>query len=623
MALFKVTYTFVANTKARSSEVNQNFTDVINILKAHHHDPNLYTDASPLTNSGIAANAQILATQLKYPITLSGLVNYLALDNVPVEKGGVGMARVTAGDLIVGIAGNKYKTLALGGVKQFLRVNVAGNDLEYVDTPANNYGEVNAGENLAQYNPVWINPSDCLAYISHGFKSINSASWTGTATLIGRVAKLSDSQFIYLYHNGGTTLSVAVATRSTGVDVDTETVTTAFDQTTPSTSTLPMATVCRLTDTTFVVIYARTTDNFLYFRTGSISGSTITMDTETAYPGSPDFCSGFNSVPAGANGKVALIYFDSTTIVGNGGTVTPKLSYLTVTTNSITVTTTVSASTVGSSPYNATETWTAITFTKGIAYGMFCIANSGGIRGIKYSYINTNNSSTGADIQTVNLEAETGSGVSSLYSAFVPSLVGHNGKAYFGWATFDGGTGINVNTKTVLEINQVGCKITYQTTALVTAGDTTVSALPMAGNECGVIATKFPSNNYAGGDLANTIYIQCDKIYTFYSLYDLTSSNQLDANLWYSNLKDEIVIFNDGTFIKTWRLPTPVDGIVGSAVTAGQPAALSINTITMSGLTANAGYFLKDTYSAVGDLDFNGTIPVGQALTTTLMRFRS
>lgn len=474
-----------------------------------------------------------------------------------------------------------------------------------------------AGETISASKPVYIDSADSQMYTAHGWKEINSASFTGASTMVGRIAKLSDSQFIYLAHNGGTTLTVYVNTRSTGSNVASQTVTTAFDQTTPSTSTLPMATVCRLSDTTFVVIYARTTDNFLYFRTGSISGSTITMDTETAYPGSPDFCSGFNSVPGAANGKVALIYFNSNNQVGNGGTVTPTLSYLTVTTNSITVTTTVSASTVGSSPYNATETWTTITFTKGIVYGMFCIVNAGGIRGIKYSYINTNNSSTSSDIQTVNLEAETGSGTSSVYSAFVPSFVGHNGKAYFGWSTYNSGTNAKTNVKTILEINQIGCKIAYQTTALVTGGDTAVAALPMAGNECGVIATKFPTNNYAGGDLANTVYIQRDRINTFYSLYTLTSSNQLDAVLWYSNLRDEIVIMNNGTFIKTWRIPTPVDGFCSAGASSAATAVAIGGQVTTSGLTANAEYFLKDTYTTVGDIDFNGTILIGTALSTT------
>lgn len=79
MATFSVTNTFVVNTRARSAEVNANFTDVLNILAAHHHDPNIYTGAKPITNSGIAANAQINDTQLKSQITRSGLINQTSL----------------------------------------------------------------------------------------------------------------------------------------------------------------------------------------------------------------------------------------------------------------------------------------------------------------------------------------------------------------------------------------------------------------------------------------------------------------------------------------------------------------------------------------------------------------
>lgn len=103
MALFQVTTSFVVNTRIKSAEVNQNFTDLLNIAKGHHHDPNIYSQASPITNSGIAVNAQILDTQLKSQITRSGLVNQSALGqitspgiiarsalSVPIPFGGTG-----------------------------------------------------------------------------------------------------------------------------------------------------------------------------------------------------------------------------------------------------------------------------------------------------------------------------------------------------------------------------------------------------------------------------------------------------------------------------------------------------------------------------------------------------
>lgn len=82
MASFSVTTSFVVNTRIKSAEVNQNFTDVLNILKGHHHDPNIYPTASQITTSGIAPNAQIADTQLRSQITRSGLVNQSALGSI-------------------------------------------------------------------------------------------------------------------------------------------------------------------------------------------------------------------------------------------------------------------------------------------------------------------------------------------------------------------------------------------------------------------------------------------------------------------------------------------------------------------------------------------------------------
>jgi microcystin-dependent protein len=108
MANFQVSFTFIQNTKAKASEVNQNFTDVLTILSAHHHDPNLYSGATPLTNSGIAANAKILDTQLNTPITRSGLIGPAAMQVLTVPKGGLDMASASTGEIIVASGVNQY-----------------------------------------------------------------------------------------------------------------------------------------------------------------------------------------------------------------------------------------------------------------------------------------------------------------------------------------------------------------------------------------------------------------------------------------------------------------------------------------------------------------------------------
>lgn len=617
MSVIQITNVFIANTRAKSAEVNQNFTDLVNILAGHHHDPNIYTNASPITNSGIAANAKIRDTQLDYPITRSGLINYLALDNVPVEKGGLGLAGgFGVGDLFYANSPNTIARLPIGGIAQFLSVNPAGDGFLYVDRPANNIGNVVSGENLTAGQPIYINPSDSLVYKGHGYKAIDSTALTLTATAIGRISKLSNTQYLYLYHNGGTTLSIGLRGITTNSDVDTETVTTAYDQTKPSTTTLPHATVCRLSDTTFVVIYAKTTSNAIYFRTGSVSGSTITLDTETVYPGSPDCCFGFSSVPGASDGKVVFSYLDTTSDNGTG-TCVPKLDYLTVTTNSVTVTYTTSGAGVPNGSFNTDVVWTVCTFTQGIAYGLFCIQNGGGTRQITCNTIEVNSGGTTVDNTVPNLESQTGSGTPSTYSQYIPSLVGHNGKAYFGWATTNNGTPY-VNTKTVLEVSQSGCRIHYQTTTVRLGGDTTTEALSMIGNEMGVIVFGFLDTNNSA---SVNIYIQRDKIYEFYDYFTLGNVTKPTPTLWYSNQKDEIVLAIDTTYIKTWRIPTLVDGLVIANVTAPAEASIYDVIVTTSGLTSGAVYFLKDTYTTTGDMDFKGIVPVGKALSTTLMRF--
>jgi hypothetical protein len=57
-------------------------------------------------------------------------------------------------------------------------------------------------------------------------------------------------------------------------------------------------------------------------------------------------------------------------------------------------------------------------------------------------------------------------------------------------------------------------------------------------------------------------------------------------------------------------------------VTSPASAAVYDGVVTTSGLTANTTYFLKDTYTTTGDMDFKGIIPVGQALSTTLINLK-
>ena len=65
---------------------------------------------------------------------------------------------------------------------------------------------------------------------------------------------------------------------------------------------------------------------------------------------------------------------------------------------------------------------------------------------------------------------------------------------------------------------------------------------------------------------------------------------------WYSNSMDEIIICRANSYIKQWKLPTLFDGFAFSTVSSGSSARL-VEFVTTSGLTANAKYYLKDTYT--------------------------
>jgi hypothetical protein len=475
-----------------------------------------------------------------------------------------------------------------------------------------------SGENLTANKPVYINPSDSSVYTAHGFKELDSTSLNVTVSTSSKMSKLSDTQMMFLTH-ATNTLTITVYDINSGSSVATQTVTTSFDPDTAS-STLPAASVTRLSNTTFIVFYARTTDSNLYFRTGSISGGTITMDTETAYSGTPSFVFGIDSCPGGEDGKVVLTYQDSTNAVGSSATVVNVLAYLTCSTNTATVTYTVSSTSFTSGVYFASPVWSVAQFTRGVAYGLFCTSDSGGIRTISYSLIDANSGTTKTDIPTINLELPTGAGTSAAYTQYRPFVVGHNGKIYFGYRIMVNGSA----THSILEADTSGCTVFYQYSAISSNGFTTNFAIPMFGNEMGVIVARLPNSNSNSSVYDSTLYFQKDKIYGFIKSSTLgISSDFPQFSAWYSNTKDEIVVCyaNSSGYVKQWKLPTLLDGIVTSSVTAPATATIFDTTATISGLTANAKYFLKDTYTTIGDIDTTGTIPIGNALSTTVIKF--
>ena len=73
MTVIQKTYTFVANTRALAEQVNQDFDDAFGFLTGDHHNYHIYSNATPITSSGLAPGLTL---------TQSGMVNQSALQQI-------------------------------------------------------------------------------------------------------------------------------------------------------------------------------------------------------------------------------------------------------------------------------------------------------------------------------------------------------------------------------------------------------------------------------------------------------------------------------------------------------------------------------------------------------------
>ena len=200
---FTVTYSFVANTKARAAQVNQNFADVLTILDAHHHDPNIYTSAVPLTNSGIAANAQILDTQLKMNITRSGLINDSSIQYVSVPKGGTGLLGFATGDLLYASGATTLSRLPIGA-STYVLTATAGGVPAWQAGPVPKFGGTGADGALSISSGTTTLALGSATYFEKNYTSI---SITGTGNLAFSGSNSTTGTFIVLRSQGAVTLT--------------------------------------------------------------------------------------------------------------------------------------------------------------------------------------------------------------------------------------------------------------------------------------------------------------------------------------------------------------------------------------------------------------------------------
>lgn len=476
-------------------------------------------------------------------------------------------------------------------------------------TPQKEYTEIVAGENLTTQKPAWINPIDSKAYTAHGFK-LTAGSTIATPPLgsdYSKFTKLNATQALATVWSSSGTLQVYVINMATGATVTNSTVsmTATFNA---------GAHALRITDSTFIVFYSDSSGSRAFrFRTGSISGGTITMDTDTAYPGSPTLIDHIDGIETETDGKIVLAYSLGYT---TGGTTTSTLSYLTVATNSVTVTYTTSYTTTSGS-YWAQSKWVRAAYSAGMAYGLYSVSNSGGYNVVAHNVINTRTGLAKAYVVNTPNESFPVTGLSSMSSAIAPSFGAHDGKAYYGYTTNIGySSGLRTYTDSVIECSYAGSKLLYTNSAQGqnTGGGSNAAALPILASEAGVwVQGTLDYFNVYGG--LNSLYIQRGKIYGFYNLSLFSSVSSQKS---YAIDKDTVFAAPGwGGNTLQYKLATPFDGFVKDTTTSGNNVLLEKGSITLSGLTANTEYFLKDAYTTAGDIDSVGTIDIGRSLSTT------
>lgn len=218
MPLIQITTTFVANTRAKSAEVNQNFTDLVNALKGDHHNPSVYSNAQPITTSGIAPNAQIKDTQLFSQITRSGLINNSALAQlntpgmigpnaligvVTAKFGGSGLdgaLSITSGTTTLDLGGAQYFE------KNYTSISITGTGKLAFSNPHAN-GTIIVLKSQAD---VTITSATVPAIDAQGMGAAGGAAATGTGSA-GNPGTNGTGILDSLLHYGGGGTNVQVA----------------------------------------------------------------------------------------------------------------------------------------------------------------------------------------------------------------------------------------------------------------------------------------------------------------------------------------------------------------------------------------------------------------------------
>lgn len=459
-----------------------------------------------------------------------------------------------------------------------------------------------AGESLTANNAGYISPFDSKVYNAHGFKANTNRVLT-LPTSFYDTARLNATQYMILSNSTGT-LTLSIKDKSgAGTGDCSATVTTTF-QYTGSSGSRPSACVVRMTDSTFMVFYSNSAfSDKLYYRSGSVSGTTITMDTATAYPSVGNVCYAVHAMNGNSNKTAVLMFSSQPSGIGSGSTDTMYLKYLAIDTNSLTETYSTNLAHAPSSFFPMTY-WSVCGLTEnGIALGIVNFQNNGGYASFATLFIDTNDGTTGVGDIVNPIQQQQGA---NRFSSRPVSVV-HDNSLFFCYKVEEAGTNITIDFLNLFRvgINQFQMYTINGIGASVTGADSS-SVVPLVGGYHGFVICN-PAPPYA--------FYRFGKFYNFPKLTNVPNGQGQYVN---GSSGDELV-YTDGANVTSDYMTTIFDGIIASSVSSNASVVLYRNFANAMSLTANKRYYLKDGYTNAGEIQTRGTIPIGRSVSTTAM----
>lgn len=461
----------------------------------------------------------------------------------------------------------------------------------YNATGSGNIIEIEAEETIGDGKPFYINFMTGKADLAHGYKEVASGSFTAPTGAMMNIERLNSTQFLMLGCSGNT-LTIYVKD-NTGADVASATVTTTFAN---GGAPNNQAGCARIDDNKFIIFWKKQTSNDLRFRTGSISGGTITMDTaDQAAFSAPTVndavvvCNGLE------DGKCGIAY------VTGSSQESLNLRYVTVAQNTATSVYNTSAS----NGTNGISNGLGVRMGRdGVLVGASLWQDASGSNRQKVLAVTID--SNNGDLNNYNLDNAWGTNITDTP---LPLIAADEGVVFYQQAlnaTSDAEVcwRINMRKRAVrryaIELDEDNASA-YNNSA----------PMAIASRHCEILVSALGFNN-------RFIFIN-DKVIPFGHTGRIPGFGTYSGIGFVNLLEDEALVFTSSNYYRI-KLPTRIDGVALVGASAGSNILGELDVATnMSGLTAFRDVYLKDDYSSEGDVNGQGYIKAGKAVSTTKM----